>query len=190
MATRKAMPATPTPAEIEEAQAIAPLLADCAMSWEPTVRLLGNVTAREVALVARALVAVVKERDDLRAPAPRDNIGWRRKLLTWHWHEVSFARYPGWDLEGPRPDLQPGERDRRNPPFVKLTHVHGKGRSSSELAIAWDDIAVGRFYTRDWTKSGIPFVRDGETYWSGWWFEYAADRDRFMAWAGVSDANE
>lgn len=194
----------PTPAEIEEAVRLAPTVADerevcsargCSggiLKWGGPCGACedGYVGPTPAAKLARALLAVVEERDELRAPVPRDNAGWRRKLLMWHWHDVSLAGYPGWDLEGPKPELQPGERDRRNPPFVKLTHVHGKGRSSSDLANAWDNIAVGRFYQRDWTESGIPFVNDGETYWSGWWFEYAADRDRFVAWEGASDADE
>lgn len=28
-----------------------------------------------------------------------------------------------------------------------------------------------------------PFVREGETYWSGWWFATIAERDRFVKWA-------
>ena len=53
---------------------------------------------------------------------------------------------------------------------------------SSALATKWDDIAEEPFYMRDWTDDGIPFVHEGETYWSGWWFKTVAERDRFVAW--------
>ena len=101
-----------------------------------------------------------------------DNAGWNHKLLTWNWHSHSIDRYPGWELD--KDDV---------PAFVKLTHVRGDGDTESAvLANAWDDVAEADFYQRDWTDSGIPFVDKGDTYWSGWWFETAAERDRFVSW--------
>lgn len=105
---------------------------------------------------------------------PKDptNGGWRKKVLTMDWHEAALDGYPGWDLEG------------KVPPFVKLTHVRQSDEvESSTLASAWDDIAQEPFYTRDLTDDGIPFVRKGDTYWSGWWFRTTAERDRFVKWA-------
>lgn len=99
--------------------------------------------------------------------------GWRHKMLSWNWHAHSFDGYPEWEIE----------RD-RSPAFVKLTHVRRAGADveSSALANEWDDIATVDFYQRDWTDSGIPFVSDGTTYWSGWWFATIAERDRFVEW--------
>jgi hypothetical protein len=94
-----------------------------------------------------------------------DNAGWRRKLLMWNWHSHSMDGHPC-------------------PAFVKLTHVMGKDGDveSSKLCNEWDDIATVDFYQRDWTDDGIPWVRKDETYWSGWWFETIAERDRFVEW--------
>ncbi len=103
-----------------------------------------------------------------------DNAGWRHKMLSMNWHHHAFDGYPGWELE------------RENAPaLVKLTHVRGKGEvESAALAMIWDDIASVDFYQRDWTDDGMPIVRQGETYWSGWWFETIAERDRFAKWLG------
>lgn len=109
---------------------------------------------------------------------PPDNAGWRMKMLTWDWHRLGFDGYPGWELEP-----TPGGIKSHAPTFVKLSHMRGKGDvESSALCTKWDDIAQVRFYQRDWTEDGIPFVREGETYWSGWWFQTIAERDRFVAW--------
>lgn len=99
------------------------------------------------------------------------NFGWLKKVPTHDWHLISFDQYPGWELE------------KDHPAFAKLTHVRGPdGVESHKLACEWDDIAIGRFYQRDWTDDGIPFVQEGASYWSGWWFETIAERDRFLEW--------
>lgn len=101
-----------------------------------------------------------------------DNAGWRHKLLSWNFNMHAIDGYPEWEIER-----------EKSPAFVKLTHVRGKGAvESSALANAWDDVATVDFYQRDWTDDGIPFVRSGETYWSGWWFATIAERDRFLVW--------
>ncbi len=103
-----------------------------------------------------------------------DNAGWRLRLLMWHWHSHSFDRYPEWEIE---------DREQGTPAFAKLTHVRGKGAvESHELAARWDDVAEAGFYQRDWTDDGIPFVGEGGTYRSGWWFATLAERDRFIGW--------
>jgi len=103
-----------------------------------------------------------------------NNAGWNHRLLTWNWHGHSIDGYPGWEIE----------KD-RVPAFVKLGHKRGGKNTeveSADISKAWDDIAKGDFYQRDWTDSGIPFVNKGETYWSGWWFETISERDRFVTW--------
>lgn len=106
-----------------------------------------------------------------------NNAGWKKKLISWHFTEHSLDDYPGWETEQ-LPDAR-----RRTPAFVKLAHVRGKGDvESNTLCNAWDDVATVGFYQRDWTDDGIPFVRAGTTYWSGWWFETFAERDRFLEW--------
>lgn len=102
-----------------------------------------------------------------------DNAGWRHRLLSWNFSHHAIDGYPEWELDG------------EHPAFVKLTHTRGTGDvESAALANEWDDIAAVDFYQRDWTDDGIPFVREGETYWSGWWFATIAERDRFVAWQG------
>jgi hypothetical protein len=105
-----------------------------------------------------------------------DNAGWKHKLLMWNWHSHAMDGYPGWEQATV-------EYDRPCPAFAKLTHKMGKGDpESSKLCNAWDDVAAVGFYQRDWTDDGIPFVNKDEVYWSGWWFETIAERDRFLAW--------
>lgn len=102
-----------------------------------------------------------------------DNAGWRRKLLSWNFSGHAIDGYPEWEIE----------RD-KSPAFLRLAHKRGpSGVESYDLANAWDDVAHVDFYQRDWTRDGIPFVREGETYWSGWWFATIAERDRFVQWA-------
>ena len=103
-----------------------------------------------------------------------DNAGWLHRMLAWNFNDHALDGYPEWEIER-----------EKSPAFVKLTHVRGPTGSSvesSNLANAWDDIALVDFYQRDWTDDGIPFVREGETYWSGWWFAAIAERDRFVRW--------
>lgn len=101
-----------------------------------------------------------------------DSGGWLKRMLSWNFNHHAIDGYPGWEIER-----------EKSPAFVKLTHTRGDGRVESHaLASAWDDLAVVDFYQRDWTEDGIPFVRNGETYWSGWWFATIAERDRFLAW--------
>jgi len=121
----------------------------------------------------------IKYRD---LPKDPNNGGWRKKLLLMDWHEVCLDGYLGWELETV-------DGSAKAPPFIKLTHTRQAAGpcwsnevESSTLANKWDDIAKEPFYTRDWTDDGIPFVRHGGTYWSGWWFKTVAERDRFVAW--------
>lgn len=98
--------------------------------------------------------------------------GWAWKYPMMEWHKLSIDGYPGWEKE-----------DEDVPAFVKLEHTRGKGDVESHvLAVAWDDVAKVHFYQRDWTEDGIPFVSEGSTYWSGWWFQTVEERDRFLEW--------
>ena len=101
------------------------------------------------------------------------NAGWRHRLLVWNWHAHSLDGYPGW------------ETSEGHPAFVKLAHKRGGSDAdveSHKIAARWDDVATVDFYQRDWTEDGIPFVLEGGTYWSGWWFATVAERDRFLEW--------
>jgi hypothetical protein len=107
-----------------------------------------------------------------------DNAGWRHRMLSWNWHSHAIEGYPGWEIE-----------IEESPAFVKLTHKRGVDAiESHEISTAWDDTAAVDFYQRDWTNDGIPFVREGEIYWSGWWFATIAERDRFLEWHHAMDA--
>ena len=102
-----------------------------------------------------------------------DSGGWRNKVWMWNWHRISLDGWPGWDLIGVGTDPQP------HPPFVRLTIVKGHDRPSRKIALEWDDLAEGRFYYRDWTQDGLPFVHGGETYFAGFWFQKRTDAVRF-----------
>lgn len=105
--------------------------------------------------------------------------GWKHKMLSWNWHMHVMDGYAEW--EAARRD----DRGRTIPAFVKLSHVRRSDKADVEsnvLCNAWDDVATVDFYQRDWTDDALPFVNDGDTYWSGWWFQTIAERDRFVAW--------
>jgi len=102
-----------------------------------------------------------------------NNLGWKHRLVSANWYNHTIDGYPGWELV-------PGSKD---PAFVKLSHpTDDPTHDPQGLCNKWDDIATVDFYKRDWTEDGIPLLRKGETYWSGWWFETIAERDQFIAW--------
>lgn len=107
-----------------------------------------------------------------------DNGGWRHRLLMWQWQGHCFDGYPEWETQ-----LYMENGEQRAPAFVKLAHTRGDGRVESHaLAAAWDDVTTVGFYQRDWTSDALPFVNQGETYWSGWWFQTKAAREQFVQW--------
>lgn len=105
--------------------------------------------------------------------------GWKHKMLSWNFTSHMLDYYNGWEVEDPE-----AEPLQRRVAFVKLEHTRrcGSDVESNVLCNAWDDIATVDFYQRDWTDDGIPFVHDGKTYWSGWWFATFAEKQRFLAW--------
>ena len=103
-----------------------------------------------------------------------DNGGWIHRLLMWNFNSHAVDGYPTWEIETDGA-----------PAFVKLAHKRrrdGDAVESHALAVEWDDIAEVDFYQRDWTDDGLPFVKEGATYWSGWWFATIAERNRFVKW--------
>lgn len=58
--------------------------------------------------------------------------------------------------------------------------MHDVDKSSLDISREFDDIAVGRFYSRDWTRSGSPFVSKGDVYDAGWWFQKREDAHTFI----------
>lgn len=102
----------------------------------------------------------------------REKFGAKQKVLTWDWYKIALDGYPGWDLVNSAKGL--------HPPFVLLER-HGRiDKTSTDIDREFDDIATGRFYSRDWTSDGIPFVNKGEVYHSGWWFQKREDAVRFV----------
>lgn len=123
--------------------------------------------------------------------------GWLQKVLMWENTDLCLNEYNPYKLIKNKMGItleeiefwgkeKPWELDKNgNPNFAKLTHSHGpdgSGVESYTLCIKWDDDAKDRFYQRDWTDDGIPFVREKEIYWSGWWFRTLKERDRFLKW--------
>lgn len=107
------------------------------------------------------------------------NAGWRKKLLMWDWHEVQLAGYPDWDLV---------EGYEKHPPFVKLAIRNKIDKSSEDISREFDDVAVGRFYSRDWSRDGSVFVGKGEVYDAGWWFQKREDAYEFIKrYGGVAE---
>lgn len=85
-----------------------------------------------------------------------------------------MAGYPGWDL------VDPGGGNDKHPPHVRLSIRNGIDKSSEEISNEFDDIATGKFYSRDWSRSGSMFVNRGEIYDAGWWFQKREDAYEFV----------
>jgi hypothetical protein len=102
------------------------------------------------------------------------NAGWNKKLLMWDWHEVQLDGYPGWDL------VDPGSGHGKHPPFIKLAICNKIDKSSEDISREFDDVATGRFYSRDWSRNGSCGVGEGEFYDAGWWFQKREDAYEFI----------
>lgn len=67
-------------------------------------------------------------------------------------------------------------KDENEPQHIFLIFEMIKGgRNSDNVAIWIDDNINGWFTYRDWTKDGLPFVNEGDIYWSGFTFQKLED---------------
>ena len=97
---------------------------------------------------------------------------WRKKLLAQEWCKVWQDDYRGWTLV---------ESDgKKRPLFVKLAIRNKIDKSSKEICREFDDVAEGKFYSRDWSSNGSVYVNEGEVYDSGWWFQKLEDAYEFV----------
>lgn len=96
------------------------------------------------------------------------------------YYKIVFAEWPAWEkIDG-----------RKEPNFVRLSIIKGKDKSSNDIAIVFDDLANGNFWYRDHTQDGLPFVDDGELYWSVFVFQEARDARQFhKAFGGELNPN-
>jgi hypothetical protein len=92
-----------------------------------------------------------------------DNLGWNHLVLADDFYKLVLRGLPGWE------NLDRSARD-KVVPTVWVTIVKGNGKSSHQMASEWDDVAQTSFYYRDFTTSGLPFAKDGETYWAQFCF--------------------
>lgn len=99
------------------------------------------------------------------------NAGWKKKVLMWDWHEISLNNYPGWDLV---------DSDPKHPPFVKLAIKNKVDKSSLDISREFDNIAMGRFYFRDFSRDNSSYVGENEIYDAGWWFQKREDAYTFI----------
>ena len=95
--------------------------------------------------------------------------GWIKNLSSDDYYEIQFNNYLGWD-----------KIDEKTPYYVLLETIKGKDKSSQNIGVEFDDISHGNFYWRDFTKSSLPFVDDGDTYWSGFTFQFSEDAKKFI----------
>lgn len=98
---------------------------------------------------------------------------WNKNLHGWNFYEIQANGYIGWD-----------KINDKVPYYVLLETVKGRDKSSHDIAIQFDDISHGNFHWRDFTKSSLPFVDDGEIYWSGFTFQFAEDAKKFVEMYG------
>jgi len=91
-----------------------------------------------------------------------------KNLSSEDYYKIHFNNYIGWDkING-------------NPYCVILEIIKSKDKSSQDIGVEFDDISHGNFYWRDFTKSRLPFVDDGDIYWSGFSFQFAEDAKNFV----------
>jgi hypothetical protein len=102
------------------------------------------------------------------------NAGWRKKVLMWDWHEIVMDGYPLWDL------VESGNGHEKHPPFVRLAIKNKVDKSSEDITREFDDISMGMFYSRDFSRDGSVSVSDGEYYDAGWWFQKREDAYAFV----------
>ena len=82
--------------------------------------------------------------------------------------KLQLLGLPGWD-----------KTPEGKPYLVTLYHEVGTTMSSLEVASKWDDIGKGQFYYADQTKSGMPWVDEGETYVSRFVFQFEKEAGEF-----------
>lgn len=101
------------------------------------------------------------------------NAGWRMKVLSWDFSDIQMKNYPGWETK------EQGGGWGMRPPYVELRHINGKGKSSEEVQLEWDDIARCKFYSRDISDDGSCCVAKGDGYGSAWYFQKRDDAVAF-----------
>jgi len=94
---------------------------------------------------------------------------WNKNLGSNDFYEIQFNGYIGWD-----------KIDNKEPYFVMLEIIKNIDKSSHKIGVDFDDISHGNFHWRDWTKSSLPFVDEGEIYWAGFTFQFAEDAKKFV----------
>lgn len=103
---------------------------------------------------------------------------WRNLLPQTRFNELFLDGMPGWD------------KNEHGIHGVRLPFSKGNGPSSHNIAVWWDDLAVGQFYYRDFTDSGLPFVDEGEVYASSFYFQFHSDAIRFLEWQATLPNNQ
>jgi len=95
---------------------------------------------------------------------------WNKNLYSWDFYKIQADGFTGWDRLNNDKDIY----------LVVLEIIKDKEKSSQDIGVEFDDISHGNFHWRDWTKSSLPFVDEGEIYWSGFNFQFAEDAKRFV----------
>lgn len=95
--------------------------------------------------------------------------GWNKNITSNEYYDIAQNKYFSWDT-----------LENREPYFVMLEIKQGDNKSSRDIAVLFDDISIQNFYYRDWTKNGMPYINDGEVYWSGFWFQFQYDAKKFV----------
>lgn len=105
------------------------------------------------------------------------NAGWKKKMLSWDWHEMLAINFPKYWPDG---DIILNPDGVQHPPFVKLAICNKKDKSSTDIDREFDDIATGKFYSRDFSRNGSCCVGNHEWYDAGWWFQKLEDMFTFI----------
>lgn len=95
---------------------------------------------------------------------------WNKKIFAHEFYKLALDGFPNWD-----------KPNGTEPVELRRSIVHNVDRSSHDIAVEVDDWCEGKFYFRDFTTSGLPFVDDGEVYQCVFIFEKECDVVEFDA---------
>jgi len=102
----------------------------------------------------------------------------RKQLYSDEFYKLVFANFPTSDKHG-----------KNNEYYIHLEVIKGQ-YDSVNIAEELEKTIKGNFYYRDYTKDGLPFVEEGNIYWSEFWFQYKNDAINFVnSYKGVCKGN-
>ena len=102
----------------------------------------------------------------------------RKQLYSDEFYKLAFANFTTSDKHNNNSEY-----------CINLEIIKGQ-YDSINIAEEFEKTAKGNFYYRDYTEDGLPFVEEGNIYWSEFWFQYKNDAINFVnSYKGVCKGN-